>query len=69
MMIDDDDARRKERLRAEKEEIERRVMQGLPEWTDYLARLPKEDREREMKKLADRATFDRWWVRELALED
>ena len=69
MTIDDDARRNKERLRAEQEEIERRVMQGLPGWTDYLRRLPKEDRERLMKKLADRATFDRWWVRELALED
>jgi hypothetical protein len=70
MTIDDDAMAVKKRLRAQKDEIERQVMQGLPEWTDYLARLSKEARMRVMKAMApDRTTFERWWVLELATED
>jgi hypothetical protein len=67
MMIDDDAAAVAKRLRAKKEEIERQVMQGLPGWTDYLARLSQEARIRVMKAMApDRTTFERWWVHEIA---
>jgi hypothetical protein len=59
-MMNDDVARR---LRAQKEEIERQAMGAL---CDYFT--SKESRRRLMEVMAPKATFERWWAFELALE-
>jgi hypothetical protein len=58
-MIADDDL---ERLRAEREKIERNAMLDQPGWKERLDKAPDQVRDEALRTLLPRPTFERWHI-------
>ena len=57
------------RVRAEMAAIERQAMNDQYGWREYLAQLSDGGRERAMRTLLDRCTFERWYALKTVLLD